>query len=128
MICYILISQTESQETDNDIVGLDGKRISGYADTVAGSSLTGNGYITIIYTKCRIQKYGSRYIENNRTPSLLLNSPTQGALSAIIKIGNMVNCTATATRHISTETLSPGKCGEIFGPGCRYCCNHTENK
>ena len=47
MICDIFIPQPEAQKTQNNVIGIDGKRITGNTDTIAGSRLSRNGYIAV---------------------------------------------------------------------------------
>ena len=47
MICDIFIPQPEAQKTQNNVIGIDGKRITSNTDTVAGSRLSRNGYIAV---------------------------------------------------------------------------------
>ena len=47
MICYIFISQTETQKTEDYIIGLDCKRITCHTDTVTGSRLSCHGHIAL---------------------------------------------------------------------------------
>ena len=62
---HICITKTETKETENDIVGLYRKRIVCDADTVAGSSLSGNSHVSASQFERGVEMNVTRYIKDN---------------------------------------------------------------
>ena len=64
---YVLRTATEAHVANHDIVCIDQERLSGDADTISGSCLSGNRYIRGTYANRAFQTNHSRYIEYNNT-------------------------------------------------------------
>ena len=64
---YVLRTAAEAHVANHDIVCIDQERLSGDANTISGSCLSGNRYIRGTYTDRAFQTNHSRYIEYNNT-------------------------------------------------------------
>ena len=64
---YVLRTAAEAHVANHNIVCIDQERLSGDADTISGSCLSGNRYIRGTYAIRAFQTNHSRYIEYNNT-------------------------------------------------------------
>ena len=105
-----LISQAETKETDNHVVGTDIRRIILQADAIAGGCLAGNGQVSFFNLQLRLQLNDPGHIEYNRAGARLLNRPAKGTLGTIIgQFGHMQHLTSAAAGGIHAATFGSGE-------------------
>ncbi len=108
------ITQTETEEADNHIVGIDDKGVILDADSVTGSRLSGNCNIpiTILNLKLLGQFNGTGHIKDDDTGSLGIYCSPQRSIPAVIQVGHMQDLAAAAAGGVHSPTL-----GSREGPG-----------
>ena len=99
------VAKAETDETDNDIGGLDVCRIIFQADTVSGSRLTGNGDIPLIDFQYRLKSDFTGNVENDGASSGLAERPSKRPFTGIIQIGHMIDLSAPAAGRVHAAAL-----------------------
>ena len=103
MMSNFLITQTETNVTDDDVIGRYHKRIICDTNTITRCSLACNGHIATTQLKLALKMYSSRNIKNNSSSTATAACPTKRTFRIrIFKRCYMINRSTTATRSIST--------------------------
>ena len=113
----ILVTHTETKETDDDIACLDHHGVAGYADAVTRCCLTGDGYVTALDLQLLTEVDRSRHIEHDRTCAVHLQRLAQrtddglaGGFVLLVGEGRDVHNYATAsTGGVFTAAVSTRK-------------------
>ena len=72
-----LVAEAETDKPDDDIVGLDYRRVVLYADSVSGSSLSGDGQIPLLYPQLGFEFDYTGHIEYHCSRAGRLYSGTE---------------------------------------------------
>ena len=102
-----LISESESDETDDDIVCLHHGGIILYADAVARSRLSGNGQVAVSDPELRGQFYDAGHIKHDNPRPARLDGSTQGTGAAVIEVGHMDYPASPAAGGVHSAAFCP---------------------
>ena len=92
--------------THNDVVCIDLERLSGNADTVARSSLSGNGDIRCTNVDRRLQTNDTADVKHHDTGTTLFAGPTERTRAVVVQVGNGEHLTAASAKSEHTAALS----------------------
>ncbi len=107
-----LIAEPEPHETYYYVWSAYDERIISDADTVAGSSLSGDCHVSLFKSKFRFQMNSAGNVENYGSSSSLVASPTERTLATVIEVCNVYHLSASATSGNGSEPFSSGERGE----------------
>jgi hypothetical protein len=118
VICHILVAQSETNITDNDILARNGERIIGNANAIARSRLSCNGDIWSAEFQLTGKMDSSRHIEHNGTCTTLIASIAERAFRVgVLQGGYMIDRTTTSTRGIASEAFCTRE-SQLLGMEC----------
>ena len=117
----ILVAEAETHETNNHVVGLDGKRIVGHADAVAWSGLACNSDITVAQIQFRVQVNIARDVKHYGSGTGLVTRPAERTgLIVVLKGGHMIDLASATAGGVAAIALGSGKCLKfVNGFPCR---------
>ena len=110
---YVLRTAAEAHVANHNIVCIDQERLSGDADTISGSRLSGNGYIRGTYANRAFQTNHSRYIEYNNTCTSRFAGFAQCSGAGIFQRSDHDHFTSTTTGSIHTSAFRAGESRDI---------------
>ena len=112
IVHVLYLTTTETNESDNNIVGRAIDGVIAQSDTRRGSRLSGDGNIAILDLQIRFQIDITGHVEHDGTRAAFTQGFAQRTGSAVGQSGNMIHRTASTTRSgITCSTFGTGKSG-----------------
>ena len=108
VVDILLLTTTETDETDDDIIGIgtDGIITDGDARTRSCLALDSSVGTNL---KVGLERNDTGYIEDDNLLLTATDGSTQRAVAGIIEISDMDNLTATTTGNVTAVTLGTGE-------------------
>ena len=115
VVAATLVAQAHTYIAYYHLVGGYAQRIALYADAVAGSGLSGYGYVGVAYCELFLQVDGARHAEHHRARPLGLNGMAQAALARVVEVGNFVDVASAAAYGKLAIALGRGESLKAVG-------------
>ena len=124
---FQFVSHAAADETDDDIGGAlvfflflfisgDVQGVVFDADAIPRSSLSGDGEVAVLDYQPALQLDDSRYVEHDGAGAFHVDSGTQRAFAAVVKVGDVIyDSSASAADGVAGKSFGSGKSGCVLG-------------
>ena len=107
------LATAETHVADDYVVRIDLERLTGDADTITRSRLTGNCNIRCANDDGRLQADDTRHVEDDDAGATLLTGPAERALAAVVEVRDGQYLTAATALRVHTTTLGTREGGNL---------------
>ena len=106
---YQRLTATEAHVAHDNVVCVHLERLTGNADTLTGSRLSGNSNIRSAHVDGRLQADDARHVEHHDSCTALLTSPAERAGAVVVEVGHRQHLAAATTKGEHAATFSSGE-------------------
>ena len=110
---YSRFATTETHVTNDDIMRIDGKRLSCNADAIARSCLSGYGDVGSPHIDGSLQSDNAGNVEYHDSRTTGLTSLAERTWSAVIEVRYDINFAASASESVHASAFSSGESRDI---------------